>query len=82
MVQEPVRVRSFDLQRPAPERDPEDRPRLPSEAMMRRDAQVAQLRRRGLSYRAIARVLGCSLGSVQKSVRRTREAKRRNAFDE
>ena len=39
-----MKVRSFDLDRPAPERDPGLRRRLDPEAMLERDAEVARLR--------------------------------------
>jgi DNA-directed RNA polymerase specialized sigma24 family protein len=65
----PERIYSDDRP-PPPERDPEHRRRLPTQEGLERDARVARLRRRGWSYREIARVLGCSLGAVQKSVRR------------
>jgi transposase-like protein len=45
------------------------------------DARVAELRRAGVPFRVIAARLDMSLGSVQKSVRRTREAKRDKALD-
>jgi DNA-binding NarL/FixJ family response regulator len=83
VVEDQVTERIRDLRdRPAPERDPTVRRRLPTEDMMRRDAQIARLLRAGLSYRQVAARLGCSLGSVQKSVRRTRDAKRATCFDE
>jgi DNA-binding CsgD family transcriptional regulator len=49
--------------------------RLTGEALMRRDDQVAALRGQGLSFRQVARRLGCSLGSVQQSVRRVAQRK-------
>ena len=59
------------VRRPVPERDPTDRTRLDGEAMRERDDRVAALRRQGVPFRVIAARLGMSLGSVQKSVRRT-----------
>jgi DNA-binding CsgD family transcriptional regulator len=53
-------------------RDPNTRRRLDGQAMMDRDEQVARLREQGVPFRAIAARLGCSLGSVQKAVRRAR----------
>jgi len=54
-----------------PERDPGASRRLDGDAMLERDAEVARLLRRGWTYRAVAAQLGMSLGSVQKSVKRT-----------
>jgi hypothetical protein len=51
-------------------RDPNMRCRLDGQAMMDRDEQVARLREQGVPFRVIAARLGCSLGSVQKAVRR------------
>jgi DNA-directed RNA polymerase specialized sigma24 family protein len=44
-----------------------------TEEMRARDAEVARLIRAGVSYRAVAARLGCSLGSVQKSLARTKQ---------
>ena len=46
------------------------RRRLDGQAMLHRDEQVATLREQGVSFRVIAARLGCSLGSVQKALRR------------
>ena len=54
-----------------PEFDPGARRRLDGDAMLERDAAVARLLRAGLTYRAVAARLKMSLGSVQKSVKRT-----------
>lgn len=53
-----------------PERDPSARGRLDGDAMIKRDREVARLRRQGVPLRVIAARLGMSLGSIQKSVRR------------
>ena len=52
------------------ERDPNMRRRLDGQEMLDRDEQVARLREQGVPFRVIAARLGCSLGSVQKAVRR------------
>jgi hypothetical protein len=52
------------------ERDPNMRRRLDGQEMLDRDEQVATLREQGMPFRVIAARLGCSLGSVQKAVRR------------
>jgi DNA-binding NarL/FixJ family response regulator len=64
------RIRSTDRD-DVPEFDPGVRRRLDGDAMLERDAAVARLLRRGLTYRAVAAQLNMSLGSVQKSVKRT-----------
>ncbi len=46
------------------------RRRLDGQAMLHRDAEVARLREQSVSFRVIAARLGCSLGSVQKALRR------------
>jgi hypothetical protein len=46
-------------------KDPNDRRRIPQEAMNRRDAEVARLRRAKVPFRVIAERLNMSLGSVQ-----------------
>jgi len=51
-------------------RDPNMRRRLDGQEMLDRDEQVATLREQGVPFRVIAARLGCSLGSVQKAVRR------------
>jgi len=48
--------------------------------MSERDEEVARLRERGVPFRVIAKRLGCSLGSVQKAVRRV-EASRAAVVD-
>ena len=52
------------------ERDPNMRRRLDGQELLDRDQQVATLREQGVPFRVIAARLGCSLGSVQKAVRR------------
>ena len=52
------------------QRDPNMRRRLDGQEMLDRDEQVATLREQGVPFRVIAARLGCSLGSVQKAVRR------------
>lgn len=52
------------------ERSPNTRRRLDGQEMLERDEEIARLRERGVSFRAIALRLGCSLGSVQKAMRR------------
>jgi hypothetical protein len=52
------------------EKDPNMRRRLDGQEMLDRDEQVATLREQGVPFRVIAARLGCSLGSVQKAVRR------------
>ena len=52
------------------ERDPNMRRRLDGQQMLDRDELVATLREQGVPFRVIAARLGCSLGSVQKAVRR------------
>jgi hypothetical protein len=51
-------------------RDPNMRRRLDGQEMLHRDEQVARLREQGVPFRVIAARLGCSLGSVQKALRR------------
>ena len=46
------------------------RRRLDGQEMLDRDEQVARPREQGVPFRVIAARLGCSLGSVQKAVRR------------
>jgi biotin operon repressor len=53
-----------------PEHDPTIRRRLDWEAMLRRDEQVAALRREGVSLRKIGAELGMSLASVQLAMKR------------
>jgi DNA-binding CsgD family transcriptional regulator len=50
--------------------DPNDRRRVDTETQRNRDAEVARMRRDGVSYRTIASRLDMSLGAVQKSLRR------------
>lgn len=52
------------------ERDPNGRRRLVGQEMLDRDEEVARLREQQVPFRVIASRLGCSLGSVQKTVRR------------
>jgi lambda repressor-like predicted transcriptional regulator len=52
------------------ESDPNTRHRLDGQEMLERDERVARLREQGVPFRVIAVRLGCSLGSVQKAVRR------------
>ena len=52
------------------ERDPNMRRRLDGQEKLDRDEQVARPREQGVPFRVIAARLGCSLGSVQKAVRR------------
>jgi hypothetical protein len=66
-----VRVRSFDLDGCAEQCPPGTRRRLDDEAMAARDAQIARMRAAHVPFRVIAARLGCSVGSVQKSLRRS-----------
>lgn len=71
-----VTERIRDLRdRPAPERDPDARRRLPTQEQRERDARIARLLV-FRSYREVAALLGISVGGVQRSVARTRAAKR------
>ena len=54
-------------------KDPNDRRRIPQEAMNRRDAEVAKMRRQGVPFRSIAERLDMSLGAVQKAAKRAQE---------
>ena len=50
-----------------------DRRRVDGQTQRNRDAEVARMRRAGVSYRAIASGLDMSLGAVQKSLRRAQK---------
>jgi hypothetical protein len=52
--------------------DPNDRRRVDAEAMRERDAEVTKMRRAGVPFRAIAELMGISLGAVLRSVRRAK----------
>jgi DNA-directed RNA polymerase specialized sigma24 family protein len=77
-MNQPPKVYSRGYTHPAPERDPEHRPRLvPTEEQAARDQRIARMLAHGWSYRETAAHLGCSLGAIQRSVARTRARNRR-----
>jgi hypothetical protein len=55
-------------------KDPNDRRRVDAETQLRRDAEVARLRRANVPFRVIAERLGMSLGAVQKALFRAQKA--------
>jgi DNA-binding CsgD family transcriptional regulator len=62
-------------------KDPNDRRRIPQEAMNQRDAEVARLRRAGVAFRAIGERLDMSLGAVQKALARAQKRSLEHELD-